>query len=42
MKSYEITVDGFFVGIVELTRDDVRALESDSDIILKEVKNDQY
>jgi len=38
MRSYEITVDGFFVGIVELTRDDVKALESDSDIVIKEVK----
>ena len=38
MKKYEITVDGFFVGVVELTPEDVKAIESDNGIILKEVK----
>jgi hypothetical protein len=38
MKSYEITVDGYKVGIVELTKDEVKALLNDGDIIIKEVK----
>ena len=32
MKAYRVIVDGFEVGTVELTREEVTALLSDSDI----------
>lgn len=38
MKSYEIKVDGYLVGVVELTREEVREMQKDKDIIIKEVK----
>ena len=36
---YEIIVDGFTVGIMELTTADVIALASDPDIRIKKVSN---
>lgn len=38
MKKYLLTVDGFVVGVVELSPLDVKALESDKDIIIKSIK----
>ena len=38
MKKYEITVDGYKVGIVDLTKEEVKALLSDGDISIREVK----
>ena len=37
MKKYILIVDGFTVGVVELTKDDVIALACDKDIKIKEV-----
>lgn len=37
MKTYKIYADGFFIGTCELTIEDVKALESDKDIQIKEV-----
>ena len=37
MKSYLLKVDGFTVGIVELTPEEVTELSKDTDIIIKEV-----
>lgn len=39
MKKYEITVDGYKVGIVELYPEEVKALQSDKDITIKAVNN---
>lgn len=39
MKLYEVIVDGYKVGAVELTFDEVRVLQSDADIQIKEVVN---
>ena len=38
MKLYEVTIDGYKVGRVELTNEEVKAMLSDGGIILKEVK----
>lgn len=38
MKTYKVIVDGYEVGTVELTREEVRALQADGDIQIKEVK----
>ena len=38
MKSYRVIVDGYEVGIVELTREEVKALSSDTGIQVKEVE----
>lgn len=37
MKTYQVIVDGFSVGLVELTKDEVKALLGDGDIQVKEV-----
>lgn len=37
MREYRVIVDGFEVGVVELTREEVKALLSDGDIQVKEV-----
>ena len=37
MKKYEITVDGYKVGIVELYPEEVREMSKDTSIIIKEV-----
>lgn len=37
MKTYELTVDGFKVGLVELTKEEVKSLLCDSGIVIKEV-----
>lgn len=37
MKEYKVIVDGFEVGIVELTREEVKALLSDGAIQVTEV-----
>jgi len=37
MKSYLLKVDGYTVGIVELYPDEVKELNKDSNIIIKEV-----
>ena len=37
MKRYKIYADGFFIGVCELSKEDVLALASDSDIVIKEV-----
>lgn len=36
-KQYLLTVDGYKIGIVELTREEVKELEKDKDIKVKEV-----
>ena len=36
---YEIIVDGFTVGIMELSREEIIALSSDPDIRVKKVSN---
>lgn len=38
MKEYIVTVDGFTVGAVELTPEEVKEMNKDSNIIIKEVK----
>lgn len=38
MKKYEITVDGYKVGIMELYPEEVKELNKDATIIIKEVK----
>ena len=38
MKSYLLKVDGFTVGIVELTPAEVKEMSKDANIIIKEVK----
>jgi len=38
MKKYEVTVDGYKVGIVELYPEEVKELNKDAAIIIKEVK----
>lgn len=38
MKSYLLKVDGFTVGIVELYPEEVKELNKDTSIIIKEVK----
>ena len=38
MKTYRVIVDGFEVGTVELTRDEVKALLSDGSIKVEEVQ----
>lgn len=37
MKSYLLTVDGFKIGIVELTKEEVKELLKDRDIQIKEI-----
>lgn len=37
MKTYLIIVDGYNVGTCELTPDEVKALTTDQDIVIKEV-----
>ena len=37
MKKYLLTVDGFKVGIVDLTPEEVKALLTDNDIQVKEI-----
>ena len=37
MKKYLLKVDGFLIGIVELTPEEVKEMETDKDIIIKEV-----
>lgn len=37
MKTYQIIVDGYNVGIMELTPEEVKILTSDQDIRVKEV-----
>lgn len=37
MKLYEIIVDGYKVGNIELTKEEVKALLSDGDIQVKEI-----
>lgn len=39
MKRYEITVDGYKVGVIDLTPEEVKALLSDKDITIKAVNN---
>ena len=38
MKTYLLTVDGFKVGVVELTKEEVKELSKDPEIQIKEVK----
>ena len=38
MKSYILKVDGFTVGIVELFPEEVKEMQKDTTIIIKEVK----
>lgn len=38
MREYKVIVDGYEVGIVELTREEVKALASDTGIQVKEVE----
>ena len=38
MKSYLLIVDGYKIGIVELTRDEVKELDKDKDIQIKEIE----
>lgn len=38
MKKYEITVDGYKVGIVELYPEEVKEMQKDTTILIKEVK----
>ena len=35
MKEYTITIDGFFIGIVELTAKEAQELEKDNGVILE-------
>lgn len=37
MKKYLLRVDGFTIGIVELTPEEVNEMNKDKDIIIKEV-----
>ena len=37
-KSYLLKVDGFTVGVVELTPEEVKEMNKDTNIIIKEVK----
>lgn len=37
MKKYKVIVDGYNVGIVELTPEEVKLLTADQDIKIKEV-----
>lgn len=37
MKLYTIKIDGFFIGIVELTTAEAQELEKDSGVILERV-----
>lgn len=37
MKKYIVVVDGLTVGVMELTPDEVKALQSDNDIRVREV-----
>lgn len=39
MKKYEITIDGYKVGIIDLTPEEVKALQSDKDITIKAINN---
>lgn len=38
MKNYKITVDGYVVGVMEFTPDEVKTLEADQGIRLEEVE----
>lgn len=42
MKEYKVIVDGLVVGILELSRDDVKALSSDKDIKVVAIGGDKY
>lgn len=37
MKDYIIIVDGLTVGVVPLTREEIKALQNDKDIIIKAI-----
>lgn len=37
MKDYKITIDGYFIGIVELTTKEAQELEKDNGVILERV-----
>lgn len=37
MKNYKIIVDGYTIGIMEFSKEEVKALEADKDIKLEEV-----
>ena len=37
MKKYEITVDGYKVGVIDLTPEEVREMSKDTSIIIKEI-----
>lgn len=37
MKTYKITVDGYYIGECELSIEEVKALASDKDIHIQEV-----
>ena len=39
MKKYEITVDGYKVGVIDLTPEEVKALQSDKDIVIRAINN---
>lgn len=41
MKSYLLKVDGYTVGIVELTKEEVKELTKDSGIVIKEMRGDE-
>ena len=37
MKEYTITIDGFFIGIVELTAKEAQELEKDNGVTLERI-----
>ena len=37
MKNYKITVDGFAVGVIELTPEEAQELEKDNDITVERI-----
>lgn len=38
MKSYILIVDGYKIGIVELTKEEIKELNKDKDIQIKEIE----
>ena len=41
MKSYLLKIDGYTVGVVDLYPEEVKELNKDSSIIIKEVNNNE-
>lgn len=37
MKEYTITIDGYFIGIVELTAQEAQELEKDNGVVLERI-----